>query len=310
MSYESNMLAKLRMPSRSEVEKNLLIILVEHNGTIKEFGTGEEIVTKIADTFNLNTEQRKSYLETIYRKENRLKKSNLWHRLLFRAADNLAKRELITRPTKTYQLTNKKEWMLTEAGYNKALALLNIPKEQKNKLFIKSFEVEEVAKKIRVTEKPQKYIPFSSNSNKKQTTRLMNIRSRGFRQAIIEAYDFKCAICGLKIYSPNKYQWEVEAAHIIPHSKNGKDDIWNGLSLCRFHHWAFDVGWYGIDPELRIVTSRFVHNLPNDMGKQWNYDLINYPTNKNIKLFLPSDKSQWPDFLALQWHMENILQKG
>jgi hypothetical protein len=33
---------------------------------------------------SLNQEQRTAYLETIYKKENRVKKSFLWHRLLFR----------------------------------------------------------------------------------------------------------------------------------------------------------------------------------------------------------------------------------
>jgi len=91
MSYEGKMLKELNMPLRKEVEQALLKALFRHNGVIKEFGSGEEIVDEIADDFKLNEEQRTTFLETVYRKENRVKKSLLWHRLLFRAADSLSK---------------------------------------------------------------------------------------------------------------------------------------------------------------------------------------------------------------------------
>ncbi len=44
MSYEGKMLQDLKMPTRKEVEEALLITLFNHNGTIKEFATGEGIV--------------------------------------------------------------------------------------------------------------------------------------------------------------------------------------------------------------------------------------------------------------------------
>ena len=73
MSYEGKMLEKLKMPVRKEVEEALLIAMFRHNGVIKEFSSGEEIVNEIADYFGLNEEQRTAYLETIYRKKIELK---------------------------------------------------------------------------------------------------------------------------------------------------------------------------------------------------------------------------------------------
>lgn len=110
MNYERKMLEDLKMPNRKEVEQALLKTLFKHNGAIKEFGSGEEIVNEIADEFDLSENQRTAFLRTIYKKEDRVKKSFLWHRLLFRAADSLAKGELISRPTSTVQVTNRKEW--------------------------------------------------------------------------------------------------------------------------------------------------------------------------------------------------------
>ena len=117
MSYESQMLKSYKMPIRKKVEEELIKTLFIHNGVIKEFGFGEEIVEEIADCFELTPKQREAYLETIYRKQNRLKKSFLWHRLLFRAADSLAKQKMITRPTETFLLTNKRVVLSMEFDY-------------------------------------------------------------------------------------------------------------------------------------------------------------------------------------------------
>ena len=80
MSYESKMLKELQMPLRKEVEEALLKALFRHNGVIKEFSSGEKIVDEIAEEFELDKKQRNAYLETVYQKENRVKKSLLWHR--------------------------------------------------------------------------------------------------------------------------------------------------------------------------------------------------------------------------------------
>lgn len=120
------------MPTRKEVQQVLLRTLLRHGGTIKEFGAGEEIVREMADEFELNASQRAAYLETIYRKQNRVKKAFLWHRLLFRAADALAQEQMVSRPTQTLQLTNRREWMLTEKGFDEALKLCNIPVSKKS----------------------------------------------------------------------------------------------------------------------------------------------------------------------------------
>ena len=242
MSYESRMLEKLKMPARKEVEKALIISLFNHQGSIKEFSSGEDIVEELADYYRLSFDQRNVYLETVYRKENRVKKSSLWHRLLFRAADNLAKEKLVTRPTKTLKITKKREWMLTERGFNKAIELLNVPAEKKELLSIKYFEIQKIIKELKEANRPEKYNPIEKEKKIPKKCKETILRSRSFRLAVIEAYDYKCAVCGLKIYSPDSLIWEVEAAHIVPKREKGKDDLWNGLALCHLHHWAFDVG--------------------------------------------------------------------
>lgn len=297
------------MPARKEVEEALLKTLIKHNGTIKEFASGEEIVNELADLFSLDEEQRSAVLERIYRKENRVVKTPLWHRLLYRAADSLAKDKFVTRPTTTIHLTNNREWMLTEKGYDTGLNLLKIPSTQKDILPIKSYEVQKLVNKIKSSPRPEKYDPFENQRKKKTVTKALSIRSRGFRQVVIESYDYRCSVCGLKINSPDNLYWEVEAAHIVPHSKKGKDDIWNGIALCRLHHWAFDVGWFSLTDDFKILLSTKYDSLPNDYGKIGNIDFLRNGIIPNKPVILPELKSLNPHKFSVQWHREYIFYK-
>ncbi len=306
MSYERKMLEDLKMPTRKEVEQALLKSLFNNNGTIKEFSTGETTVEEIANDFGLSEEQRTACLETVYRKEKRVKRSYLWHRLLFRAADSLAKEKLVSRPTQTSLLTNKKEWMLTEDGYNRALEILNIPLMQKESLPIKSYEVQKIVKKIYKQDSPENYDPFENKKTLKSIQET-KFRNRAFKQIIREIYDYKCAVCGMKICSPNSLLWEVEAAHIVPHSANGKDDVLNGLALCRLHHWAFDVGWFTLEDNLKILASKKIKDMPVEFGKMENYDFTGQLLKEDFLISLPQENCMRPHPNAIKWHREHIF---
>ncbi|MCY7352949.1 MAG: HNH endonuclease [Cytophagaceae bacterium] len=307
MSYEGGMLEELKMPSRKDVEEALLISLFKHQGVIKEFGSGEEIVDEIASYFTLSELQRNAFLETVYRKENRVKKVSLWHRLLFRAAASLANEDMVSRPTETIHLTNRREWMLTEKGFDTALMLMNIPEAKKDTLGIKSFEVQQVVKKITQNQRPEHYNPFSEEKKTIKIERELRLRARGFRQAVIEAYDYTCAVCGMKMYSPDFLSWEVEAAHIVPHSFMGKDDIWNGIALCRLHHWAFDTGWFTLTNDLKTEVSPKIRLLPQGFGVLSNFDFIKALSEKNTPIILPERKEIYPHINAINWHRENVF---
>lgn len=309
MSYEGKMREEFKMPSNEEIEQALLISLFNHNGTIKEFSTGEEIVSEIADYFHLNEYQRTAVLERIYHKENRIVRSPLWHRLLYRSANSLSNQKLVSNPSTTYSLTNKKEWMLTEKGYDAALNLLHIPNEQKEVLPVKSFEVQKVVNKLIEASRPSNYYPIEERKTSVIITKEISIRKRGFRQAVIEAYDFKCAVCGLKINSPKRTIWEVEAAHIVPHSSKGKDDILNGLSLCHLHHWAFDVGWFSLYDDYTITVSPEAENLRDEFGKLGSFEFIKSLTQSVFKITLPIYENLYPHSNSIKWHRDNIFNK-
>lgn len=76
-------------------------------------------------------------------------------------------------------------------------------------------------------------------------TRLM--RDARFSKDVVEAYDRKCAMCGLNLGL-------VSGAHIMPVSAPGSTDTpTNGIALCENHHRAFDRHRIWVHPELRHV---------------------------------------------------------
>ncbi len=83
------------------------------------------------------------------------------------------------------------------------------------------------------------------------TTARRRTRDQAFRELVLEVYDETCAVCGANRHSPDGTP-EVEAEHIYPRSENGRDDVRNGIVLCRLHHWAFDTGWIEITTDYEI----------------------------------------------------------
>jgi hypothetical protein len=307
VSYESRMLEQLAMPTRTQVGRALLRMLLKHGGVVKEFGAGEEVVDQLTDEFQLNQAQRTATLETVYRKEGRVKKSLLWHRLLFRAADLLASEGLVSRPTQTVRLTRRREWMLTEKGFDEALRISDIPTTAKELLPMKSYEVQKVVKKLLETPRRENYQPFDKNRKLVRTVREAGLRVRGFRQAVIEVYDFRCSVCGLKINSPDSLCWEVEAAHIVPHGSFGRDDLFNGIALCRFHHWAFDVGWFALLDNYKIQVSSKLSQLPSDFGRAGEYEFVRSLTKSGARVRLPTKHEICPHINSIRWHRQFVF---
>jgi putative restriction endonuclease len=90
-------------------------------------------------------------------------------------------------------------------------------------------------------------------------------RDQGFRRIVIKAYDHRCALCGVRIITPEQHT-VVDAAHIVPWSRSRNDDIRNGMALCKLCHWAFDEGMMGVSDNYEVITSRQISVNPNAPG--------------------------------------------
>jgi putative restriction endonuclease len=77
------------------------------------------------------------------------------------------------------------------------------------------------------------------------------LHQASFREAVIDAYDGRCALSGLP--EPRL----LDAAHIIRDGDEalGHPIIANGIPLSKIHHVAFDSHLIGIDPDYRVHVS-------------------------------------------------------
>ncbi len=121
-------------------------------------------------------------------------------------------------------------------------------------------------------------------------------RDEAFREIVLREYSFTCAVCEMKFRLGNLI--EATAAHIVPKRKSGTDDPRNGLSLCRTHHWAFDVGIFSVSEDYRVLLSSAVEG-----AETRNFELVNSGSNP---ILLPGNELVRPHPLALAWHRANV----
>jgi putative restriction endonuclease len=118
-------------------------------------------------------------------------------------------------------------------------------------------------------------------------------RDQGFRKVVTTAYDHRCALCGIRIVTPDGHT-VVEAAHIVPWSKSQNDDIRNGMALCRLCHWGFDEGMLGVSDRYTVITSRVIGIDPNFPG------LLLTLSGRTI--IGPQERTLWPEQQYLYEH--------
>jgi putative restriction endonuclease len=122
-------------------------------------------------------------------------------------------------------------------------------------------------------------------------------RDVAFSRKVREAYDYRCAMSGLRLRNGGGRP-EVQAAHIRPVERDGSDSVRNGLALSGTLHWMFDRGLVAVaeDGETILIS----HNkVPSDVA-----DRLIGPRGK---LFLPANPHHAPHPENLRWHRENVF---
>ncbi|MFT7695428.1 MAG: putative restriction endonuclease [Candidatus Latescibacterota bacterium] len=80
-------------------------------------------------------------------------------------------------------------------------------------------------------------------------------RDPKFRQAILRAYEHRCAITGFRAALGGHYLG-CEAAHIRWHAYDGPDTVDNGLAIEPTLHKLFDAGAWTITDDRRVLVSK------------------------------------------------------
>lgn len=118
-----------------------------------------------------------------------------------------------------------------------------------------------------------------------------------FREAVMTAYNGRCAITGL----PEARL--IDAAHIVSdgNEKLGQPVVPNGLPLSKTHHAAFDSQLLGIDPDYRVHISQQL--LAENDGPL----LESIKGLHGGKIQLPRRDADYPDRDRLAFRFERFL---
>ena len=144
--------------------------------------------------------------------------------------------------------------------------------------------------------------PFAlvrQDSSRTETRQSRIARSSVFSERVRAEYERRCCVSGIIIATPTNL-YEVEAAHVVPVSVRGTDDIRNGLALTQTLHWAFDRGLFGILPNRKVYLPRKVKLMAkNSFLKQFEDKSISEAKTNNLRVHTD----------ALHWHFENRVKQ-
>jgi len=124
-------------------------------------------------------------------------------------------------------------------------------------------------------------------------------RDPAFRRIVLEAYDFQCAACGLRIKLPDADLTFVDGAHLIPFRQSYNDHPTNGLALCKNHHWA-------MDRFLIVPTPEGIWRVSGRLDARRSEGERELMEIHEKRLLPPHDDAFRPDPLGLAWRAARI----
>ena len=124
-------------------------------------------------------------------------------------------------------------------------------------------------------------------------------RDANFRERILQAYEYSCAVCGFNVRLGHTL-FAVEAAHIKWHQAGGPDVENNGIALCTLHHKLFDRGVFAINPAMELKVAERAHGTQG--FEEW---LMRYHGNT---IRGPQRTQYQPAELYLNWHIREVFR--
>ncbi|MDX8289333.1 HNH endonuclease [Metabacillus indicus] len=124
-------------------------------------------------------------------------------------------------------------------------------------------------------------------------------RDPKFREKILRAYGYSCAVCGFNVRLAHALVC-VEAAHIKWHQAGGPDNEENGIALCSLHHKLFDRGVFTLTHERKLIVSQDAHGTHG--FNEW---LMNFQ-GKNIRE--PIQSYYYPNQSFINWHVKEVFR--
>lgn len=136
-------------------------------------------------------------------------------------------------------------------------------------------------------------------SETQYVTRRTRKRDPQFRDRILSAYGYKCAVCGYNVRLQNQ-PIGLEAAHIKWHQAGGPDKEENGMALCSLHHKLFDLGAFTLGQNHDIRISRYANGSSG--MEEW---LMRF---KGQIIRKPVDTLYQPEAGFVEWHVREVFK--
>lgn len=123
-------------------------------------------------------------------------------------------------------------------------------------------------------------------------------RDPKFRQRVLKAYEYRCAVCGFDVRL-GSVSIALDAAHIRWHQAGGPDIENNGLALCVLHHKTFDLGAFTLTDGVLLVSDQANGTAGFDEA------LMAY----HGKPIRPPQHPDWgPEPTHLEWHGREVFK--
>jgi putative restriction endonuclease len=117
------------------------------------------------------------------------------------------------------------------------------------------------------------------------------VRNRQFRKRVLDVYDCRCALTGMKLINGGG-RAEAQAAHIMSVEAGGPDVVTNGIALSGTVHWMFDRGLISLSDEGEILLSRKINDVEG----------VSKLIYADRKARLPVSDAHRPHVRYLEWH--------
>lgn len=124
-------------------------------------------------------------------------------------------------------------------------------------------------------------------------------RDPQFRNRVLVAYEYRCAVCDLDIRLGN-VTVGIEAAHIKWHQAGGADTEDNGFALCSTHHKIFDLGGYTVKPDRTVLVSDRANG-----SSELEYTLLRH---HGQRVRSPQNPAYRPAAKNLCWHKREVFK--
>lgn len=142
--------------------------------------------------------------------------------------------------------------MLSDEDFNRIVALGLVEEDE---LLPRVDEIELVASGVQ-----EERVPWDGPVNRATMLVSRTVRDRQFRKRVLDVYDAKCALTGMRLINGGG-RAETRAAHIMSVEAGGPDTVGNGIALSGTVHWMFDRGLISLSDDGAILLSRKINDV-------------------------------------------------